>query len=217
MRHDQFAPELLHFSDCILEDRSVEPSGLEGLADVRIVLALQRAARTRRAVMLDPVARRRRPDASLEMRKPPVREPKLVEAEAPHAETCGEEAPDLAHRPRFAARPRQPPRAQAGGGALVLRRAVALAFGATGFYVELQDDLDLLWGVPARKRAFVVNSALSVLARPIESVTGAAGSLVLELVWVYYSALIVLFGAVLTWRLSGGRRHVTPAEAPTLA
>jgi glucose-fructose oxidoreductase len=33
----QFAPLLIHFSDCVLEDREPEPSGLEGLRDVRII------------------------------------------------------------------------------------------------------------------------------------------------------------------------------------
>ena len=36
-KRDQFAPELLYFSDCILKDREPEPSGEEGLQDVRIV------------------------------------------------------------------------------------------------------------------------------------------------------------------------------------
>jgi len=42
-KHDQFAEELVYFSDCILHDREPEPSGLEGLADVRIAEALQRS------------------------------------------------------------------------------------------------------------------------------------------------------------------------------
>jgi predicted dehydrogenase len=37
---DQFAPELVHFSQCILEDRDPEPAGEEGLADVRILEAI---------------------------------------------------------------------------------------------------------------------------------------------------------------------------------
>jgi len=40
---DQFAPELLYFSDCIVENREPEPSGKEGLADVRIVRAIHRS------------------------------------------------------------------------------------------------------------------------------------------------------------------------------
>ena len=40
-KSDQFAPELVYFSDCILHDKEPEPSGNEGLADVRIIRALQ--------------------------------------------------------------------------------------------------------------------------------------------------------------------------------
>ena len=47
-KRDQFAPELLYFSDCILKDRSPEPSGEEGLQDVRIVQALYESSRTRK-------------------------------------------------------------------------------------------------------------------------------------------------------------------------
>ena len=41
-KRDQFAPELLYFSDCIRKDREPEPSGREGLADVRVIRALLR-------------------------------------------------------------------------------------------------------------------------------------------------------------------------------
>jgi len=53
-KRDQFAPELLYFSDCILKNRQPEPSGEEGLQDVRIVEALYRSARTGRAVRIPP-------------------------------------------------------------------------------------------------------------------------------------------------------------------
>ena len=56
-------PELLHFSDCILKDRPPEPSGEEGLQDVRIVQALYESARTGRVVRLPPFADRHRPSA----------------------------------------------------------------------------------------------------------------------------------------------------------
>nr|MBA3752563.1 Gfo/Idh/MocA family oxidoreductase [Nitrospira sp.] len=39
---DQFAPELVYFSNCILKDEQPEPSGLEGLIDVQIVQSLYR-------------------------------------------------------------------------------------------------------------------------------------------------------------------------------
>ena len=54
----------------------------------------------------------------------------------------------------------------------------------------------------------------------VSSAFGAAGSLVVVLVWVYYSALIFLLGAEFTWVYAhalGSRRH-TPlpsAQSPT--
>ena len=36
---DQFAPELIYFSDCIIPDRVLEPPGHEGLADVIVINA----------------------------------------------------------------------------------------------------------------------------------------------------------------------------------
>jgi len=51
-KHDQFASELLHFSDCVLHGRDPEPSGTEGLADVRIINALLSSAETGQPVHL---------------------------------------------------------------------------------------------------------------------------------------------------------------------
>jgi predicted dehydrogenase len=81
---DQFAPELVSFSRCILEDRDPEPDGWEGLADVRIIEAALRSARDHRPVRIDPVERRRRPDSAQRLRRRPVRKPDVVGAEAPH-------------------------------------------------------------------------------------------------------------------------------------
>jgi glucose-fructose oxidoreductase len=54
---DQLADELRYFSHCILADRAPEPSGLEGVQDVRIVEAIYRSARDGRPVTLPRVAR----------------------------------------------------------------------------------------------------------------------------------------------------------------
>lgn len=43
---DHVAPQLAHFSRCIREDRAPEPGGREGLADVRIIRALERSMRS---------------------------------------------------------------------------------------------------------------------------------------------------------------------------
>ena len=53
-KRDQFAPELLYFSDCIRRDRAPGPSGEEGLQDVRIVQALYESAETGKAVRIPP-------------------------------------------------------------------------------------------------------------------------------------------------------------------
>jgi hypothetical protein len=81
---DQFAPEILEFSRCVLEDRDPEPDGWEGLADVRIIEAALRSAREHRSVRLVPVQRRRRPESSQARRRPPLQEPEPVRATSPH-------------------------------------------------------------------------------------------------------------------------------------
>lgn len=54
---DQFAAEISYFSGCILQDRPPEPSGIEGLQDVRLVEAIYRSARDGRPVTLPRLAR----------------------------------------------------------------------------------------------------------------------------------------------------------------
>jgi glucose-fructose oxidoreductase len=83
-KRDQFAPELLYFSDCVVEDREPEPSGEEGLADVKVIRALYRSAASGRPVKLGAGRRRRQPDKGQDIRRPPVRSmPKLVNATPP--------------------------------------------------------------------------------------------------------------------------------------
>jgi predicted dehydrogenase len=54
---DQFAAEISYFSSCILQDRVPEPSGIEGLQDVRLVEAIYRSARDGRPVTLPRLVR----------------------------------------------------------------------------------------------------------------------------------------------------------------
>jgi predicted dehydrogenase len=54
---DQFAAELGYFSECIVADRQPEPSGIEGLQDVRTIEAIYRSARDGRPVTLPRLAR----------------------------------------------------------------------------------------------------------------------------------------------------------------
>ena len=80
---DQFAPELLYFSDCILNDRDPEPSGLEGLIDVAIVEALYRSAKTGRPVSLSLPDKEQWPAHDQVIKRPPVQKPMLVRVKSP--------------------------------------------------------------------------------------------------------------------------------------
>ena len=72
-KHDQFGPELLYFSDCILKDRTPEPSGLEGLIDVHIIRSLYQSARSGKVVRLENFGQHPRPNRRLEIRRPFVK------------------------------------------------------------------------------------------------------------------------------------------------
>jgi len=81
-KHDQFAPELLYFSDCILKDREPEPSGEEGLQDVRIVEALYQSARTGRPIAIRPFRKSRRPTGRQRILRPGVKKPALIKVQS---------------------------------------------------------------------------------------------------------------------------------------
>jgi glucose-fructose oxidoreductase len=81
-KRDQFAPELLYFSDCILKDRVPEPGGAEGLQDVRIVQALYKSAKTGKAVRIPPLVREKKPTGKQLIKRPGVRKPELVKVES---------------------------------------------------------------------------------------------------------------------------------------
>jgi len=82
-KRDQFAPELISFSECILTGAAPEPSGWEGLADVRVIRALYRSVETGQPVSLPPFTKEDRPSLAQEIRRPAVRKPDLVNTEAP--------------------------------------------------------------------------------------------------------------------------------------
>jgi glucose-fructose oxidoreductase len=81
-KRDQFAPELLYFSDCILKNREPEPSGEEGLQDVRIVEALYESAATGEAVRIPPFERTKRPTGRQRITRPGVAKPALVKVQS---------------------------------------------------------------------------------------------------------------------------------------
>ena len=81
-RRDQFAPEILYFSDCILRDREPEPSGEEGLQDVRIVEALYQSARSGRPVTIRPFKKTVRPTGRQRITRPGIKKPALIKVQS---------------------------------------------------------------------------------------------------------------------------------------
>jgi predicted dehydrogenase len=77
---DQFAPEILHFSKCILEDLQPRPCGYEGLADIKVIEAIIESCKTGKAVELDFKLHQRTSEPDLTMVKdiPPAAKPPLV-------------------------------------------------------------------------------------------------------------------------------------------
>jgi predicted dehydrogenase len=83
---DQFAPELIYFSNCILRNKEPEPSGEEGLIDVHIVRAIYESAKSGKTVKLDDLPVEKPPDTSQEITRPAVRKPELVNVSSPSGE-----------------------------------------------------------------------------------------------------------------------------------
>ncbi len=77
-KRDQFAPELLYFSDCILKNRDPEPSGETGMQDVRIVQALYESAETGNVVRVPHSTPHKRPGGKQRITRPGIRKPDLI-------------------------------------------------------------------------------------------------------------------------------------------
>jgi glucose-fructose oxidoreductase len=77
-KRDQFAPELLHFSDCIRRNAEPEPSGAEGLQDVRIIEALYASADSGKVMTLPQYREAQRPTGRQIIRRRGIRKPALV-------------------------------------------------------------------------------------------------------------------------------------------
>lgn len=75
---DQIAAEISYFVDCVRQGVEPEPSGREGLADVRIIEALFESARSGRTVTLEPTRRDVRPGIAQALRVPPHEKPRTV-------------------------------------------------------------------------------------------------------------------------------------------
>jgi glucose-fructose oxidoreductase len=82
-KRDQFAAEIDYFSDCVRKDKEPEPSGLEGMADVRIVEALYESIRMKRTVHLALPQVKKGPAPDQEIHRPPHGKPETIRASPP--------------------------------------------------------------------------------------------------------------------------------------
>jgi predicted dehydrogenase len=81
-QRDQIAGEVEYFARCIRENIGPEPGGSEGLADVRIIQAIMSSARFGRAVPIEPIVCRSRPDLGQAITVEPHGPPTLVDVVA---------------------------------------------------------------------------------------------------------------------------------------
>ncbi len=70
---DQIGAEIEYFCDCILDGSEPEPSGTEGLADVRVIRAIYRSIDERRPVALGALEKKERPTLAQERSAPAQR------------------------------------------------------------------------------------------------------------------------------------------------
>ena len=80
---DQVAAELLYFADCIQNSAEPEPSGREGLMDVRIIDALRTSYTEHRAVCMSPMPSDASPDSTQSIKRNPPPKPTPVKAAPP--------------------------------------------------------------------------------------------------------------------------------------
>ncbi len=80
---DHFGGEVRYFAECILKDKRPEPDGEEGMLDVRVLAAIERALLTGQVQKLEPFHRKRRPDLAQVQTLRAVAEPELIAAHKP--------------------------------------------------------------------------------------------------------------------------------------
>lgn len=77
---DQFAPEILYFSDCVLTGKDPEPSASEGLNDVKIIRAIIQSSESGRPVAIRKSAPHVGPNRGMKKNLTGHGEPNLVNA-----------------------------------------------------------------------------------------------------------------------------------------
>jgi glucose-fructose oxidoreductase len=82
-KRDQFAPEILYFSDCIQRKKRPEPSGEEGIADIKIIEAFLLSLDLGSPISLDEINRKVRPSENQKITRPSFMRPRLINVTGP--------------------------------------------------------------------------------------------------------------------------------------
>ncbi len=82
-KRDQIAAELVYFANCLVNDQTPEPSGWEGLADLRVIEAIRESSRTGQRVPVKAIGREERPSLAQEEAKPAHDKPEPIGAQKP--------------------------------------------------------------------------------------------------------------------------------------
>ncbi|MEO5971262.1 MAG: Gfo/Idh/MocA family oxidoreductase [Bdellovibrionia bacterium] len=80
---DHFAGETDYFSNCVLNNSQIEPSGQEGLADIRIIEAILESAQTGKVIKLPKTSKTKRPKITQKINRPKAKKTKLVHVKPP--------------------------------------------------------------------------------------------------------------------------------------
>jgi len=68
-KSDQFGPELIYFSNCILNNEDPEPNAREGLIDVHIIECILQSAREKRPIGINARGKHKRPSLQQQIRR----------------------------------------------------------------------------------------------------------------------------------------------------
>ena len=82
-RSDHFGGETQYFSNCMLDNEHPEPDGEEGLADVRVIKAMEESIKTGKPVAVTPRVRKMRPNRAQIVKLRPVKPGEMVHASEP--------------------------------------------------------------------------------------------------------------------------------------
>src|SRR5581483_3135916 len=82
-KRDQIAPELDELADCIRDGRDPEPSGEEGLADMRVIEAIEASIKSGGRIRVARAFPERRPSLRQQRRAPAHAMPTLVNVRPP--------------------------------------------------------------------------------------------------------------------------------------